>query len=140
MTRHEFLSSLGKMDKKKREFAEWIWDVSKDVKPLTKDELPFVWYCESGDILHVTLDMEATNGYYCRRDPLGGPIDTKHSFDTDKLVGFEVWGFAKHPGESMEAISSMPLDYVSRQSILSKSSAVLRSKGSSHEKEQAQGA
>lgn len=104
MTRQEFIE-----DAPDEKFAAWIWDSLKDVEPLKERDLPYIWYCETGDILHVTTDIRKLNSYYSKW--VDHVLTLEYSFDGDIPVGFELWGFKTLTGseaeEFLDSIASM---------------------------------
>lgn len=71
-------------------FARKVWDATKGVVPFTEDDMPSLWYCEDGDILHVHLSVGS--GFHER---VNSSLSVERDFDTEEILGFELWGFSK---------------------------------------------
>jgi hypothetical protein len=107
VTKSEFVK--GKPDKK---FSEWIWEVTKDVEPLTENDLPHVWYNLDGDILHVRTRLCDDGFEYSKWINHTLTMEYREGTPDEHLlpVGFELWGFSVIP----DSLLDLAFDYLSK--------------------------
>jgi len=90
--------------------SDELLEVINNLKNEPEHTYPHMWYCETGDILHI--DLENLPDYYAdwvgsykEKGGQSHSISVLKEIKTDRVVGFEVWGllsFLKENNVSLE--------------------------------------